>query len=58
MCQDLDDEYDTGFHPQGAHSLMGEVDAAVNKGQLGSLAPGFPSIGESSKVGRELGPVR
>lgn len=58
VCQDLDHEYDTGFHLQGAHSLMGEVDAAVDKGQLGCLAPGSPSIGENSKVGRELGPVR
>lgn len=28
MCQDLDYEYETSFHPQGAHSQRVEVDAA------------------------------
>lgn len=32
---------------------MGEVDAAVDKGQLGCLAPGSPSTGENSKVGKD-----
>lgn len=55
MCQDLDYEYKTSFRPQGAHSLMGEVDAAADKGQLGCLALEPHSIGENSKMGRELG---
>ena len=38
MCQALDYEDETSFHPQGAHGLMGEEDAAVNTGEFGCLA--------------------
>lgn len=56
MFQALDYEDETSFHHQGAHSLMGEGDVAVDIHQFGCLASEPPFYWGEPHAGCRTGP--
>ena len=56
MFQTLDYEDETSFHHQGAQSLMGEGDVAVDIHQFGCLASEPPFYWGEPRTGWRTGP--